>query len=199
MHKPSITAHAGALNTQANTLDSVRAGLAFVGAGNIEVDVRFRPDGTPALGHNAADAHAPDLASVFEMMRDFEGSINLDMKERTNLPGMIELLDTYGLRSRAFMTGLLREGCGQARGCGLPYWLNGRSVKAAKKLGAVGINIFYKTCSARLVKKAHALGLAVSVWTVDSPKAMRKMLRLGVDNITSRHPDQLMEIMNDAL
>jgi len=45
-----------------------------------------------------------------------------------------------------------------------------------------------------LLRRARELGLLVSVWTVDKPRHMRKMRRLGVDNITTRHPDILAKV-----
>jgi glycerophosphoryl diester phosphodiesterase len=38
------------------------------------------------------------------------------------------------------------------------------------------------------------LNLAFSVWTVDEPEDMRRMLALGVDCVTSNYPDRLSRI-----
>jgi len=194
MHKPSITAHTGALNTKPNTLDSVRAALSS-GADIFEVDVRFLPDGTPALGHNKVDAGSARLEEVFALMQGCTIQINLDMKETSNIPRMAELVARYGLQDRAFMTGLSKSACAALRSCGLPYYLNGASPTAALKLGALGVNINFRQCTKRLVRDAHAQGLLVSAWTADSPRTMHKMLRRGADNITTRHPDVLLEII----
>jgi len=199
MHKTCITAHSGALQTKDNTFESIKAGLAFVGEGCIEVDVRFLPDGTPALDHDRVDQNSVKLEAVFELMQGYKGSINLDMKEHSNISAMVKLVDTYGLQGRAFMTGLSKDSCAALRDCGLPYYLNASDAKAAKELGAIGVNIFYKICSKRLVRRAREHGMKVSVWTVNKPRTMKKMLTLGVDNITTRCPDLLQEIMDDAL
>ena len=195
MHETFITAHAGALNTRPNTLDSVRAALSG-GADILEVDVRFLPDGTPALGHNHVGPNSARLEDVFALMRDSSIQINLDMKETAHVPRMVELVVQYGLQGRAFMTGLSAQACEALRDCGLPYYLNGASPAAAKALGALGVNIHYGKCSRKLVRGAHEAGLLVSAWTVDSPRAMRRMLRRGADNITTRRPDVLQELMN---
>jgi len=194
MRKPSVTAHAGALGTKPNTLDSVRAALSS-GADILEVDVRFLADGTPALGHNKAGPESAKLEDVFALMQGHETQINLDMKETAHVPRMAELVAQYGLQGRAFMTGLSASACAALRGCGLPYYLNGANPAAANKLGALGVNINFRQCTKKLVRDTHALGLLVSAWTADSPRAMRKMLRRGADNITTRHPDALMEII----
>ena len=193
MHKPSITAHAGALNTEDNTIDSVRAALAC-GADIFEVDVRFLADGAPALGHNHVGPGSARLEDVFALMQGCAAHINLDMKETAHVPRMAELVAQYGLQGRAFMTGLFKADCAALRDCGLPYYLNGADPAAARDLGTLGVNINYRQCTRRLVRVAHELGLLVSVWTVNSPRTMRKLLRRGVDNITTRRPDLLLEI-----
>jgi len=195
MHKTFITAHAGALGTKPNTQESIEAALACPGVDCIEVDVRFLPDGTPALGHNTVDKTSLKLADVFALLKGSHLTINLDMKEHTHLPQVIEMAIAQGFAQYAFFTGLREHHLPVA---GLPYYLNGTDCAAAKSLGAVGINFHHRKCSRRLIKQARKLGLLVSVWTIDKPRRMRKLRRMGVDNITTRHPDILAEIACDS-
>jgi len=200
MHRTSITAHSGALGTKDNTLVSTRVGLAFVGIkGIIEVDVRFLPDGTPALGHDWVNKKSTKLEAVFELMQELPGSINLDLKEFSHIGNLVKLVDAYGLQKRVILTGLNEQECEKAKGIKLPYYLNGSDVAVAKQAGAVGINLCHKFCSEALVEQAHKEGLLVSVFTVNKPRALKKMLRLGVDNITTKRPDRLVEIMGYAI
>ena len=200
MHKTSITAHSGALRTKDNTLASTRAGLAFVGEkGSIEVDVRFLPDGTPALGHDWVTQNSTKLQAVFELMQELPGSINLDMKEFKHIDKIVKLVDIYSLQGRVFMTGLRESQCEEAQEFGLPYYLNGLDVAAAKELLAIGLNFCYSLCSESLVAQAHKEGLLVSVFTVNRVRALKKMLRMGVDNITTKRPDRLAEIIGYAV
>jgi glycerophosphoryl diester phosphodiesterase len=46
--------------------------------------------------------------------------------------------------------------------------------------------------------EAHALGLKVIVWTVNSERAMRRMIAWGVDGIISDYPDLLVRIAQHA-
>ena len=199
MHKLCVTAHTGALRTKPNSIASAWAGLAWPGVGCIEVDVRFLPCGTPALGHDRVNAGSPKLEAVFELMRAGTRSVNLDMKEKTHVRQLAKLVDTYGLQGRVFMTGLREADCAAWRHCGLPYYLNGTDVRAATELGAIGVNVHYRTCGESLVRQARRAGLLVSVYTIDRRRAMRNMWRLGVDNITTRRPDLLTEIISHAI
>lgn len=204
----TATAHAGALNTEDNTLDSARAGLACVGSGCIEVDVRFLPDGDAVLHHNAASQDCARLEDVFAMMQNYEGSINLDMKEhpRAFITKICEMAAEYGLQDRAFFTGISLKQLDCVQGQTLPFYINctpkktntAELLEAVKSAGALGLNIHRNACSERLVQSAHAMGLKVSVWTVNRKMQMKKLLRMGVDNITTRRPDMLLEIINHA-
>jgi large subunit ribosomal protein L4 len=69
-------------------------------------------------------------------------------------------------------------------------------VSDVKRLGAVGINLRFKAVSKKMVDIFRQEGLMVSVWTVNNEKDMRKVLPLGCDNITTRQPSMLLEIIN---
>ena len=205
----TITAHAGALNTVPNTRESLRACLEFVGQGIVEIDLRFSPGGKPILTHDKASGeNAFTLEECFAMAGAYEARFNLDLKESAgNLAAVRELIERYDMAGRAFFTGLRSAGhIGAVRGCGVPWYLNvylprrlpfaaAITASRAKALGAVGLNMPYRCCGPAVMRAARRLGLLVSVWTVDEPEAMARMLRLGVDNITTRRPDALRGLM----
>jgi glycerophosphoryl diester phosphodiesterase len=64
-------------------------------------------------------------------------------------------------------------------------------VAKASSHHADAINPDYDFATAELVQKAHAAGLKVNVWTVNTPEAMDRMLELGVDAIMTDYPDRL--------
>ena len=61
-----------------------------------------------------------------------------------------------------------------------------RMVKAA---GGSIWSPFYRDIDQAEVKEAHALGIAVVVWTVNDPEEMKRMVELGVDGLITDRPD----------
>jgi glycerophosphoryl diester phosphodiesterase len=53
----------------------------------------------------------------------------------------------------------------------------------------------YGLATPRYVRRAHAAGLQVHVWTVNDPAVMAAMLDLGVDGIMTDQTVALREIM----
>ena len=54
-----------------------------------------------------------------------------------------------------------------------------------------GVNVYYKFCSKKLIKKVHALGKTVYVWTVNKPRKAKKLTKRGVDGIITNNPNIL--------
>ncbi|MBC7695438.1 MAG: glycerophosphodiester phosphodiesterase [Burkholderiales bacterium] len=54
-----------------------------------------------------------------------------------------------------------------------------------------GVNVYYRFCSKRVIRKIHKLGKTVYVWTVNDPRKARKLAKRGVDGIITNKPDIL--------
>jgi glycerophosphoryl diester phosphodiesterase len=52
-----------------------------------------------------------------------------------------------------------------------------------------------KNITSTLVEKAHAIGIKVIVWTPDSKSDMEKLIKTGVDGITTNRPDILLSLL----
>lgn len=54
----------------------------------------------------------------------------------------------------------------------------------------------YRMVTQKLIRKAHEKGIKVIPWTVNSPKAMERLIRFGVDGIITDYPDQAIELVS---
>jgi glycerophosphoryl diester phosphodiesterase len=52
-----------------------------------------------------------------------------------------------------------------------------------------------KNITSKIVEKAHDIGIKVIVWTPDSKSDMKKLIKTGVDGITTNRPDILLSLL----
>ena len=77
-----------------------------------------------------------------------------------------------------------------ARGWGMPF--------ALEDFGVVQVPVSWNgitVINRRFVRAAHAAGVAVQVWTVDSASEMTRLLDLGVDGLMTDRPSLLREVL----
>ena len=208
----TVTAHSGAFDTPDNSLAFIQRALEGP-CDILEMDVTFRPSGAPVLIHSGAPKETEGIP-LEDALRLIAGHpalrMNLDLKSTGNLPAVDALLARFGLTQRAFYTGVGESWVPAVREhSAIPYYVNTdfsyalkRSPKGAdavaKKicaLGAIGLNCHYNDVSPTVVRAMHENGLLVSLWTANTPRAMRRCLILRPDNITTRHPDKLYDMM----
>jgi glycerophosphoryl diester phosphodiesterase len=136
--------------------------------------------------------------------------LNLDMKEYSAVQEMAQLVTRSGMASRVLLTGVTSDAVAkvQSGAEGLPYLLNAKPsprqcltasgasalARTIRAVGALGLNVHHRFITRRLARSLSADGLSVSVWTVDSARGMRRMLRLPVDNVTTRRVDQMLAL-----
>lgn len=81
------------------------------------------------------------------------------------------------------------------------FYLDGDlTPKKVKKLGLAGIDYSVKVLKKHpeWVKQAHEQGLEVNVWTANSDEDMKYFIDLGVDYITTDHPDKLVKMLQKS-
>ncbi|MDY7099634.1 MAG: glycerophosphodiester phosphodiesterase [Actinomycetota bacterium] len=71
-------------------------------------------------------------------------------------------------------------------------------ITRAAASGRVAIHPSQPATDRALVGAAHAVGLAVNVWTVDDPERMAALIALGVDGIITNVPDVARSVVDAA-
>jgi glycerophosphoryl diester phosphodiesterase len=71
-------------------------------------------------------------------------------------------------------------------------------VEWAVRLGATDLGLQHTQVNAEVVRAARVAGLVLGVWTVNDEAAMRGLVELGVDMITSDRPDLLKRVLEAA-
>jgi glycerophosphoryl diester phosphodiesterase len=196
-----------------NTLESLQGALDF-GVEMIETDVRMSGDGIPFIHHSpflglhliscltAAEIRekAPEIPKLHEYL-DLAGgrcAVNLEIKKcdttvlaeaiasaRTAFPILVSSFDEEFLEEFAHLgsdveLGLLNQ-----------YELAAeRMLRDAERCGAATLLPVSFSVRNGLVEAAHAKGLKVITWTVNSPEQLMDVLIAGVDGvITDAYPE----------
>ena len=68
-------------------------------------------------------------------------------------------------------------------------------MQATLDIPADELGILHTRVTPTLVEKAHRSGILISVWTVDQPEDMKRMIAMGVDSITTNYPDRLIRLL----
>ena len=207
----TITAHTGCMGTKENSLESIKMGIEN-GAQIIEFDLYFTENGEPVLAHDEPVGDEVTLDEAFAYLRMFkDAKANVDIKTVDALEKVYPLAKENNVADRIFYTGVKDEFVDAVKKNSpeIQYYLNvdvDKSkntdeeyllslVEKVKNAGAIGINFNYKSASKELVDIFHENDLLVSIWTVNDEYNMYKILSFGPDNITTRNPDKLAEII----
>lgn len=73
-----------------------------------------------------------------------------------------------------------------------------RMVQNAQTVNAWAIHPHFFNVTPELVSLAHAEGLEVNTWTVNSREIMAALLEMGVDGIITNHPDVLLDLLRET-
>ena len=112
------------------------------------------------------------------------GALRLLAKLEPELPRAYTLpRDRLGISKRGPLAPVVRGGLA-AIGASLPRRLPAL-LRAAR---ADAATLHYSVCSAAAVARAHEIGAAVYVWTVDDPRLAQRLVDVGVDGIITNDP-----------
>lgn len=208
----TVTYHTGAIHTKPNSIKSIEAAIDH-GAKIVEIDVSFRPDGSPVIIHDSAPRSNQGifLENALEAVAKSDTCmINLDLKSLANTGAVDELVKMYGLTERVFYTGVFADWVDTVKAnSAIPYYLNHTVTESeaedksaaqaaadkAKALGAVGINANFAPVTELFVETMRENGLLVSLWTVNNMADMLSVLKLKPDNITTKNPHILKRLL----
>ncbi|WP_433572539.1 glycerophosphodiester phosphodiesterase [Streptomyces sp. CA-251247] len=222
----SVVAHRGdPYRVRENTLPSLRSAVVR-GADTVEIDVRLTRDGVPVLLHDATlkrlwghDRPVAGLtrAEVEELTLGGVPTLRDALLDVGTHRLMIDLPGATEESVRA-VVGLVRE-CGAAERvyyCAGPVaMLAVRSEDQAAEIALTWtslapprpvlidavrprfLNYRFGLVGQELADRVHKDGMLISAWTADTRRTMRRLIRSGVDSVTTNRVDVLASVVRD--
>lgn len=143
----------------------------------------------------------PGLRAVMEILRDFD-HIQFEVKARSEEDAQVvarqfpPLWREFNFGGRAYTTSfnpryleLVRQAAPEIpRGFLFELDFSEDPIAIALALGCRSLGPHQERCTAELVQAAHAAGLAVSTWTVNTRQRMTELAAIGVDSLITDFP-----------
>ncbi|MCX6509747.1 MAG: glycerophosphodiester phosphodiesterase [Actinobacteria bacterium] len=221
-----VVAHRGASAAvpPGNTVEAFAEAVAQ-GADWVELDVHLTADGEVIVHHDPvlADGRVigelavAELPDFIPMLRDVLHScsplgVNVEIKpdglmslRALLIESVVELLVSFDGEREFLVTSFDHDIVDEVRALAptLPTGLlnaDGGSLEAdlerAARDGHAAINPWQGLVDQKFVDRAHALGVAVNVWTVDGEQQIRTLSEAGVDAIITNVPRFCREVLS---
>lgn len=208
----TVTGHTGCMGEKENSIEAMEAAVS-AGAQIVEFDLEFTENKEPVLCHDSPKGNEVTLGEAFDFLENHPAVLaNVDAKSTENLAAVQTLGEERMILNQLFFTGIEEENVKTVqKDCPkIPYYLNVDVNKRktsdkdyleelAQKVilsGAVGINMHKRAVTKELCDFFHQKGILVSVYTVNGEYEIYRVLSAGPDNITSKKPDRIIEILN---
>jgi len=148
-----------------------------------------------------AGEYPPTLEDVIDLVRG-RMRINIELKYNVPDPGLapavVELLRRKDFLDEVVITSLDYAALKQVESL-QPRLATGHIVTAAvgnvARTEADFLSLNAAQATPSLIRRAHAAGKAVHVWTVNEPEMMLRMIERGVDNVITDDPALLVRVM----
>ena len=216
-----ITAHSGCDGTAPNSAEFLDHAFATA-ADAVEADIRADGD-TLVLSHDEAGEGAVTLRSAFLRLKEHpEKLMNCDLKQPGLERAVYMLAEEIGVEKQLIYTGevdpalFLKDDPAFSL---VRWYVNINNIvpdleqqidhmpveeaKAAlvailekiKEYHAAGLNWYYR--HAELIwERAEQMRIGISVWTVDDPEVMARLLKTNADNITTNRVAEILRLKN---
>ncbi|MCM3746590.1 glycerophosphodiester phosphodiesterase [Paenibacillus pasadenensis] len=150
------------------------------------------------------------LEDVLHVSKAYPVKLNLDIKSPKSIEATMRTVVELGAMDRVYITGssvgIPKQYPGAQVIMNTPYLLTAEQESNYEEFmkqvcqkavdgGYAGLNMHFVTCRKEIIDAAHALGLKVWVFTVNESEDMQRFVDLGVDAITTRRPEKLIQLL----
>jgi glycerophosphoryl diester phosphodiesterase len=174
---------------------------------------RFTPDGGITHPFRGAGARIHTLREVLEALPD--ARVNVEIKDARAQAAVWDAVESLGAHQRVLIAAGDRRNRASFAAYPGPTSAASREMYEFFALHKLRLARFYRppvdafqmpdrhdgrqVLNPRWVREAHALNMAVHVWTIDEVADMHRLLDWGVDGIISDRPDRLARVLHERV
>ncbi|NMA95372.1 MAG: glycerophosphodiester phosphodiesterase [Clostridiales bacterium] len=158
------------------------------------------------FGDEFEGTHIPALKEVLELLKDWDGLLNIEIKGHIEIYAgieqrVIDLIEAYNMKDNVIISAFnhfyLRNiknidpdiKIGLLYGVGLVEpWLY------AKNIGAEALHPSYHAIDSELIDGCRKSNVILNPYTIDEIEDIRRMIDLGVDGIITDYPDRVLAV-----
>lgn len=152
----------------------------------------------------------PSLKEALLLTKELDWTVNIEIKDHADRSGhaqvvrrALDLVRETGMSGRALVSSFNHEYLGQARALMPELALavlvdtefKGDVVAVCKECGARFCHPQAEMCDKAFMNALRQAEIAVNVWTVNEPEAMRAFIAAGADGIITNYPDRLSALL----
>lgn len=187
-----------------HTIDRTSDGKGMVGALTLEEIRKY--DFGAWFDPKFKGQRIPTLGEVFELLEDWDGLLNIEVKSGPILyPGieekLVDMVKSWNFRGRIIFSSFnhysLRDikALDPSMEIGLLYMAGlVEPWKYAKDLNAQALHPLYYNVVPELVAGCKENGIKLNPFTIDEEKEMEMIMRAGVDGIITDYPDRALNV-----
>lgn len=230
---PIIKAHAGDRSAPRNSLAYLRKAIA-AGADIVELDVRETADHLVVAWHDDSAGGAEISKTPYERLRAKSPGIlllkdalpvflhsgtvcNIDLKNFSAFPAVLEVLENAGMEKNAVFSGLQFAEVPEAvrwisprqlwvsteyrpEGISDGEWpeYTRRALSLSKQYGCTQLNANIANVSMNFIRQAHQAGISVHVWTAETEEQMRRLASWNADSIAADDVEMLRRVLRSV-
>lgn len=173
----------------------------------------------PKLANPAfADERIKSLVETLEFLASYRGVIYVELKCNEESVGDLskavsEIIKTSPLRDQIIVKSfnldalpLIARYCPEVKTAALfkpdakvILRKEKRLINVAKELNASRFSLHFSLATKKLMRKAEDADLPVTIWTADSPRWIKRSLRLGIDHVITNDPARLLVKRHELL
>ncbi|MCU0770473.1 MAG: glycerophosphodiester phosphodiesterase [Verrucomicrobia bacterium] len=161
------------------------------------------------VGRRFSESHVgepvPTLAEVIHLVR---GKVRLNIELKYNrpdprlVPAVLSLLRQEQFLDQCVLTSFNADAIREVRTtepAARTGLILGEVIPGVTEAEVDLLSIAASEVTPDFIRAAHRAGKVVHVWTVNEPEAMRRMIRLGADNLITNQPEVLRGLLNKRL